>query len=100
MSAFSPRRIFLLFVVTMIACASSGSSGDGAASADGAQGVDCSELKECSDGLKCSGGTQCFKLKSCPGFVCTSPKVACQSDCGGGAKCLVLESSPMMLNCH
>ena len=96
-STFAPRALALLALIAL-ACASSGGSGDGAASPDDGS-VDCATLSACADGLKCSGKDQCFKLKGCPGFVCTSAKVACKSDCAG-RDCLLLESQPMMLSCR
>ncbi|HEV8244573.1 MAG TPA: hypothetical protein VGP93_02265 [Polyangiaceae bacterium] len=97
-STFAPRRVVALLALVGFACASSGRSDHGAASAD-TDGVDCSALHACGDQLRCSGGAKCFKLKSCPGFVCASMKLACSAECGG-ADCLVLESQPMMMSCR
>ncbi len=95
-SSFAPRRWVTVLALMVIACASSG--GDGAHSPDD-QSVDCTALSACNDKLQCSGKAQCFKLKSCPGFVCASAKLACKSECGGG-DCLLLESQPMMMSCR
>src|SRR5258706_14981597 len=96
-STFAPRRVAALLALVGFACAS-GSSDHGAASAD-TGGVDCSALHACGDQLRCSGEAKCFKLKSCPGFVCASMKLACRAECGS-ADCLVFESQPMMMSCR
>jgi len=62
-------------------------------------GVDCGSLTPCDDQQQCGGGAQCFKIKACPGFVCTNVQAACKLECGSQA-CLVLESQPMMMSCR
>ena len=58
-STLTPRRVAALLALIGLACASSGSAGDGAASPDA---VDCSALPACDDKQQCSGKAQCFKL--------------------------------------
>jgi len=95
-STSAQRRVLALLALIGLACASGGSSGDGAASPDG---VDCGSLTACDDNQQCGNGAQCFKIKSCPGFVCADVKTACEFECGS-RDCLVLESHPMMIGCR
>jgi hypothetical protein len=95
-SNWARRGVAVLLALIGLACASVGSSGDGAASPDG---VDCDSLTACDDKQQCNGGAQCFKIKSCQGFVCADVKAACKLECGSRA-CLVLESYPMMIGCR
>ena len=95
-SISAPRRLVALLTLIGLACASGGSSGDGAASPES---VDCDSLAACDDEQQCGGGAQCFKIKSCPGFVCANVQAACKLECGS-RDCLVLESQPMMIGCR
>jgi hypothetical protein len=95
-SMSAPRRGVTLLALIVIACASTGSSGDGAATADD---LGCDSVTPCDDQQQCSDGAQCFKVKKCPGFVCAKVDVACKLECGSGS-CMVLESQPMMIGCR
>jgi hypothetical protein len=95
-STSTPRRVVALLALIVVACASAGGSGDGAATADE---VSCDSLSACDDQQQCSDRSQCFKVKKCPGFVCAKVEVACKLECGSGA-CMVLESQPMMIGCR